>query len=217
VQGEGGYMPANTAFMRGLRERCDAHDLLLVADEIQAGYGRTGRFWSIEHFETQPDIVLTAKGLASGFPLSAFGANEALMARGWPGSQGGTYGGNAVSCAAALATLDVFEEEGLVENAAERGEQLRAELARMAGEHPEMADIRGKGLLLGVEILDGDGKPDGQRVARIKKEAEQRQLLLLTCGAHGQVVRWLPPLIVTAEQIDEALGKFEEALKASAA
>ena len=216
VQGEGGYVPANAAFMRGLRERCDEHGMLLVVDEVQAGYGRTGRFWSHEHFDVVPDVVITAKGLASGFPLSAFAATERLMAKGWPGSQGGTYGGNAVACAAALATLDVIEEENLVENAAAMGERLRERLEKIRKKHAAIADIRGMGLMLGAEIQNADGQPDGERAARITNEAEKRGLLLLRCGPYNkEVVRWLPPLIVNQEQIDEATDIFEQAMAAT--
>ncbi|MCK8517150.1 aminotransferase class III-fold pyridoxal phosphate-dependent enzyme [Methylonatrum kenyense] len=214
VQGESGYVPANTAFMQGLRERCDAHKLLLIADEIQSGYGRTGKFWAHEHYGAHPDIVITAKGLASGFPLSAMGANQELMGKGFPGSQGGTYGGNAVACAAALATLDVIEEEGLVENAAEQGAHLRQRLDQIQAAFPEIGDVRGKGLMIGTEMVSADGKPDGDRAMRVLKAAEKRGLLLIRCGAYGgQIVRWLPPLIVTREQIDFAMDVFEDVLK----
>src|SRR5699024_4638288 len=124
VLGEGGYIPGNARFFAGLRERADRHGIVLVVDEIQTGWGRTGKFWGGEHFGIRPDVLLTAKGLASGFPLSAIAASSELMAKAWPGSQGGTYGANAVACAAALATLDVIEDEKLVDNAAERGTQL---------------------------------------------------------------------------------------------
>src|SRR5918998_458183 len=132
VLGEGGYIPANTAFMQGLRERADRNGILLVVDEVQTGWGRTGRFWGHDHFGVRPDVLVTAKGLASGFPLSGIAASGELMAKAWPGSQGGTYGGNAVACAAACATLDVIEEEGLVANAAEQGLRLRAALEDVA-------------------------------------------------------------------------------------
>src|SRR5699024_6127529 len=141
IQGEGGFMPANTKFMQGLRERADQHDMLLAVDEVQAGYGRSGKFWAHSHFDVQPDIVITAKGLASGFPLSAFGASAELMERGWMGSQGGTYCGNVVSCAAALATLDVIDEEGLVDNAAERGAQLFERLEALQSAESCIADV----------------------------------------------------------------------------
>lgn len=213
--GEGGYVPANSEFLAGLRERADEHGILLVVDEIQTGYGRTGKFWGHEHFGVSPDIMLIAKGLASGFPLSAMATSEELMAKAWPGSQGGTYGGNAVSCAAALATLDVINDEGLVDNAAARGEQLLAG-AREVGERTErIGDVRGLGLLVGTEFTTPDGKPDGATASAVHKAAAERGLLLLTCGAYGNVVRMIPPLIVTAEQVDSALEIWADAVSAA--
>ena len=145
VQGEFGYYPANTTFMQGLAERCKQHGILLICDEIQAGYGRTGKFWSHDHFAVQPDVVITAKGLASGFPLSAIAASEELMSKGMPGSQGGTYGANAVACAAALATLKVIDEEQLVANAAQQGERLLNQLTELQQRYSCIDTIRGKG------------------------------------------------------------------------
>lgn len=205
VLGEGGYVPANTEFMAGLRERADAHGILLVMDEIQTGFGRTGRFWGHEHFDVHPDIVLIAKGLASGFPLSGIAASKELMAKALPGSQGGTYGGNAVSCAAAVATLGVIQEEGLVQNAAERGRQL-LDGARLIGDKtPGIGDVRGLGLLVGSEFTKPDGEADPATAAAAQKAAAAKGLLLLTCGAYMNVVRMVPPLVVNAEQIDDAL------------
>lgn len=215
VQGEGGYIPATRAFLEGLRARCDEHGILLVVDEIQTGVGRTGRFWGHEHFEVRPDVVITAKGLASGFPLSAFAAPAELMARGRQGSQGGTYGGNAVACAAALATLEVVEREGLVARAAELGDRLRKRLDTVAADLPAAADVRGLGLMVGVELADEAGRPDGATATQVLREATDRGLLLLTCGAHGQVVRFIPPLVVTEDQIDEGAEIFAEALAAA--
>lgn len=212
VQGEGGYVPATAEFVRGVRERCDRHGILLVADEIQTGVGRTGRFWGMEHFEVTPDVVITAKGLASGFPLSAFGAPRDLMAKGWTGSQGGTYGGNAVACAAALATLDVVRDEGLVERAAVVGEHLRASLRALAEDHPAIGDVRGLGLMVGVELVGEDGGPSGELAERVLKEANARGLLLLTCGYANQVIRFIPPLVVTEAHTDEAVEIFAQAL-----
>ncbi len=218
VQGESGYIPASTAFMQGLRERCDRYGMLLIVDEVQAGYGRSGKFWSHQHFDVQPDMLITAKGLASGFPLSAFAAPADLMAKGWAGSQGGTYGGNAVACAAALATLDVIDAEGLVENAAEQGAHLRARLEALQARFPEIGEVRGMGLMQGTEMVDGDGRPDGERAQRLLKACEARGLLLIRCGPYGHpVVRWLPPLIVQRDQVDQAMDIFEEALQATAA
>jgi len=205
VLGEGGYVPANTEFMAGLRERADAHGILLVMDEIQTGFGRTGKFWGHEHFDVHPDIVLIAKGLASGFPLSGIAASKELMAKAWPGSQGGTYGGNAVSCAAAVATLGVIQDEGLVENAAERGRQL-LDGARLIGDKtPGIGDVRGLGLLVGSEFTKPDGEADPATAAAAQKAAAAKGLLLLTCGAYMNVVRMVPPLVVNAEQIEDAL------------
>jgi 4-aminobutyrate aminotransferase len=205
VLGEGGYVPTPPAFLAGLRERADAHGILLIADEVQTGFGRTGRFWGHEHAEgVTPDILVTAKGLASGFPLSGIAAGEELMAKAWPGSQGGTYGGNAVACAAALATLDVIEEEGLVANAAEQGVALRAGLQEVAADNPGIADVRGLGLMVGNEFCTPDGAPDAAAATRAHAAAAEAGLLLLTCGPYGNVVRMIPPLIVTAEQVNEA-------------
>ena len=204
VLGEGGYIPANTRFLEGLRERADRHGILLVLDEVQTGWGRTGRFWGKDHFGVEGDVMITAKGLASGFPLSGIAAPAALMEKVWPGSQGGTYGGNAVACAAAIATLDVIEDEHLVENAADRGRQLREALENVASRHKAITDVRGLGLMLGNEFRDADGHPDGATAAAVQQEAARRGLLLLTCGAWGQVVRFIPALVVQPDQVDEA-------------
>ncbi len=208
VLGEGGYVPAPDAFLQGLRERADAHGFLLVADEVQTGFGRTGTFWGHEPSGIVPDIVITAKGLASGFPLSAIAAPEALMAKAWPGSQGGTYGGNAVSCAAALATLDVIEEEGLVDNAARMGDRLRQGLEKVAQASPLIGDVRGRGLMLASEFTSG-GRPDAAAALRAQQAAVRHGLLLLTCGPAGNVVRMIPPLVVDGDQVDAALTAWE--------
>jgi 4-aminobutyrate aminotransferase len=205
VLGEGGYVPANPAFMAGLRERADKHGILLVVDEIQTGFGRTGRFWGHDHFGVRPDIVLIAKGLASGFPISGMATSEELMAKALPGSQGGTYGGNAVACAAAIATLEVIQQEGLVENAAERGRQLLEGARVIADKSPSIGDVRGLGLLVGSEFTTPDGEPDTAKAQAAQKAAYANGLLLLTCGAYMNVVRMVPPLVVDAEQVDEAL------------
>lgn len=211
VLGEGGYIPGNTAFFQGLRERADQHGILLVMDEVQTGFGRTGRMFGHQHFDVRPDIITLAKGIASGFPISGIAASEELMSKAWPGSQGGTYGGNAVACAAAVATLGVIKEEGLVENSAARGTQL-LEGARAAA-IDGIGDVRGLGLLVGSEFTAADGTPDSARAAKAQQTAAQKGLLLLTCGAHMNVVRMIPPLVVTAEQVDEALGIWAEVLK----
>jgi 4-aminobutyrate aminotransferase len=214
VLGEGGYVPANERFLTGLRERADEHGILLVIDEVQTGFGRTGKFWGGDHFNARPDILVTAKGLASGFPLSGIAASSELMAKAWPGSQGGTYGANAVACAAAVATLDVIRDEGLVQNSAQRGAQLKEALQIVADKHDEITDVRGLGLMIGNEFRDADGKPDPATATAAQQEAARRGLLLLTCGAWGQVVRFIPALVVTADQVDEAVGIWADAVNA---
>lgn len=219
VLGEGGYVPANERFLAGLRERADRHGALLIVDEVQTGVGRTGRFWGHQHFtgndRVLPDILISAKGLASGFPLSAIAAPRSVMEKAWPGSQGGTYGGNAVACAAAIATLDVIREEKLVDNAAEQGARLIAGLREAAAGRLEIGDVRGLGLMVASEFVDADGRPDQAAAGRVQQEAVSRGLLLLTCGPMGNVVRMIPPLVVTAEQVDEALGVWSAALDAA--
>jgi 4-aminobutyrate aminotransferase len=212
VLGEGGYVPANTAFMQGLRERADRHGILLVVDEVQTGWGRTGRFWGHDHFDVRPDLLITAKGLASGFPLSAIAARADLMAKAWPGSQGGTYGGNAVACAAAIATLDVIREEGLVDNARVTGAALAAGLERVAANTAGIGDVRGLGLMLGNEFVTADGQPDAATAQRAQQKAAELGLLLLTCGPFGNVVRMIPALVVTKEQVDDALAIWTAAV-----
>jgi 4-aminobutyrate aminotransferase len=214
VLGEGGYVPASTRFMAGLRERADQHGIRLVIDEVQTGFGRTGEFWGADHFDVTGDILITAKGLASGFPLSAIAAPEEIMDQAWPGSQGGTYGANAVACAAALATLDVIQEEKLVDNAAERGAELRAALQGVADQHAAITDVRGLGLLLGNEFRDAEGRPDGATAAAAQQEAARRGLLLLTCGGWGQVVRFVPALVISSDQITEGAAIWADAVAA---
>jgi 4-aminobutyrate aminotransferase len=214
VLGEGGYVPGNARFFAGLRERADRYGILLVLDEVQTGWGRTGRFWGHDHFDFEPDILITAKGIASGFPLSAIAAPDDLMAKAWPGSQGGTYGANAVACAAALATMDVIRDEDLVGNAERQGAALRAALVDVAGKFPQITEVRGLGLMLGNEFRDADGVPDGAMASAAQQEAARRGLLLLTCGAWGQVVRFIPALVVQPDHIQEAAGVWADSVAA---
>ncbi|HET8601987.1 MAG TPA: aminotransferase class III-fold pyridoxal phosphate-dependent enzyme [Segeticoccus sp.] len=214
VLGEGGYVPGNTRFFAGLRERADQYGIQLVVDEVQTGWGRTGKFWGEDHFDLKPDVLVTAKGLASGFPLSGIAASSELMAKAWPGSQGGTYGANAVACAAAIATLDVIEEEKLVENSAARGAELKDALAKVAADHPQITDVRGLGLLIGNEFRDADGNPDGKTASAAQQEAARRGLLLLTCGPWGEVVRFIPALVLDSDQVNEAARIWGEAVAA---
>ncbi|MBC9824062.1 aspartate aminotransferase family protein [Terrabacter sp. MAHUQ-38] len=213
VLGDGGYLPAPVSFLQGLRERADRHGITLILDEVQTGVGRTGTFWGHDPAGITPDVLITAKGLASGFPLSAIAAPEALMSKAWPGSQGGTYGGNAVSCAAALATLDVVERDRLVENSATQGARLIEALREIAQDTKTVADVRGRGLMVGCEFVDPDGTPRPDLATGAQQAAIDEGLLLLTCGTRGNVVRFIPPLIVTPEQIDEGVEAWRRALK----
>lgn len=214
VLGEGGYVPGNKRFFDGLRERADKYGILLVVDEIQTGWGRTGKFWAGEHFGIEADVMTTAKGIASGFPISAIAARGELMDKAWPGSQGGTYGANAVACAAALATMDVIRDEHLVDNAATQGTALREALQVVADKHAQIVDVRGLGLMLGNEFRDAQGNPDGASAAAVQQEAARRGLLLLTCGAWSQVVRFIPALVVNGEQVEEAASIWQDAVAA---
>ena len=212
VQGEGGYIVPPASFMRGLRQICDEHGILLIADEVQTGFGRTGRFFAVEHFGVTPDIMTIAKGLASGLPLSGVVARRDLMERWHPGSHGGTYGGNAVACAAAVATMQAIQEDGLVDNAARLGVVLKAELAAVQGRRPAIGDVRGLGLMVGVELVTADGAPDAALCKRVLAGCRERGLLLLNCGPYDNVVRFIPPLVVDEDQIRRAVRIFEEAL-----
>ncbi|MCX5043682.1 aminotransferase class III-fold pyridoxal phosphate-dependent enzyme [Aldersonia sp. NBC_00410] len=213
VLGDGGYLPTPPRFLDGLRERADRHGIVLIIDEVQAGVGRTGKFWGHEYSTATPDIIITAKGLASGFPISAIAASSELMSKAWPGSQGGTYGGNAVAAAAAVATLDVVREEGLVENARVRGDQLGAALQELQAQHPQIGDVRGLGLMQALEFTTAEGEPDPAAAVAVQQAAVDQDLLLLTCGGYGNVVRVVPALIVRADEIADGVQRLAAALK----
>ena len=213
VLGEGGYVPAPDLFLRELRGLADRHGILLVVDEVQTGFGRTGRFFCLEHPGIEPDILVMAKGMGSGMPISGIASRAELMARWRPGTHGGTYGGgNALAAAAAAVTVEVIQEEGLAENAAARGQQLLQGLQELQAESPVLGDVRGRGLMVGCEFTSPAGKPDPTTASAVQQACLARGLLLLTCGTYNNVVRWIPPLIVTPEQVDWALGVFAEAL-----
>lgn len=212
VLGEGGYVPAPAAFLRGLRERCDRHGILLLVDEIQCGFGRTGTMWAHEPSGIAPDVMLMAKCIASGMPMSAIAAPRPLMEKWQPGSHGGTYGGgNAVVMAAARATVAVLREEGLAENARRMGEALAGGLRALARRHASIGEVRGPGLMQAVELRRDLSDPK-KTTERVTKACAARGLLLLSCGTYGNVVRWIPPLVVRREQIDEALAIFDGVL-----
>lgn len=212
LQGEGGYRPAPPGFLAKLRELCNKHGILLVCDEIQSGAGRTGKWFAFQHHDIVPDIVLMAKGMASGMPIGAVITSDKIMA--WPeGAQGSTFGGNPICCAAAVATLNLIESE-LMANAAKRGPQLLAGLREIAEKRGTLADVRGVGLMVGVDVVDRrTGKLDPALRGRILQSAFQRGLVLLPCGECG--IRFCPPLCIDAPQIDTGLKVFDEALVAA--
>jgi 4-aminobutyrate aminotransferase len=207
VQGEGGYIPAPPGFLAGLRSICDEHGILLVADEVQSGIGRTGRFWAIEHDGVEPDIVLAGKGLASGLPLGAIIAKAGTMS--WPpGSHGSTFGGNPVACAAALATIDLVTS-GLQQNAAAMGARFEAALAGVAKRQPLIQAVRVRGLMVGLDF------PDHDLAVAVEQACFRRGVLVLTCGERS--VRLAPPLVIGPEQVDTGVAVFEDAIAEVAA
>lgn len=212
VLGEGGYVSAPDGFIQELRKVCTENDILLIVDEVQSGMGRTGKFFAFEHAGIEPDIIVMAKGLGSGVPISAIASHRALMEKWIPGTHGGTYGGgSAVAAAAALATIEVMRDEGLVENAAIIGQYLMDGLRKLQVKYPVISDVRGRGLMVGVEFKR-EGQPDAETTKAVQGACLKRNLLLLTCGTYENVIRWIPPLIVTTEQIDSALKIFAESL-----
>jgi len=215
VLGEGGYHPAPPAFLRGLRAFCDENEILLIADEVQTGYGRTGRMWAFEHAGIVPDVVCIAKAVANGLPLSALATSRALQERWGKGAHGSTYGGNPVACAAGIAVLETIEREGLLENAARRGAELTAGLRSMMAEDERIGDVRGPGLMIGVELVSDakSRRPGGALANRVQEKAAELGLLLLTCGPEHQVIRWIPPLDVSPAEVAEGLEIFGEALR----
>jgi 4-aminobutyrate aminotransferase len=214
VMGEGGYNPAPASFLRELRAMCDEHGILLIADEVQSGYGRTGKMWAFEHAGIVPDVVCVAKAIANGLPLSAIVSSRALQERWGRGAHGTTYGGNPVACAAGLAVLETFRDEGLVENAVVRGAELMTGLGAIAAEDDRIGDIRGLGLMVGVEFTRdrATGEPDGMLPDRLMAACADAGLLVLTCGRQHEVMRWIPPINVSAAEIAEAVEIFGETL-----
>jgi 4-aminobutyrate aminotransferase len=210
IQGEGGYIIPPMGFYPALRELCDKHEILLIVDEVQCGMGRTGKWWAIEHFEVEPDVVTSAKGIASGLPLGACIARKSVMD--WPrGVHGNTFGGNPIACAAALATIDLIENE-YMENAVVVGQYASDALHEIMAHHPSIGDVRGIGLMIGVEFVkDRKSKVPAEGLTnRVVELAFERGLVLLSCGK--SVMRIAPPLCITKEEIDEGLKIFDEAI-----
>ena len=212
VLGEGGYVVPPTSFMQELRKLCSEHGIMLIADEIQSGFGRTGRWFAHEYFNIQPDIITVAKGLGSGLPISGVISTQEIMKKWIPGSHGGTFGGNAVAAAGAVATIRAMRDENMLQNALDRGAQLVAGLKSLQAQYPNIGDIRGLGLMIGTEFRTADHQADKNTAKAVVHACQERGMLLLTCSTWDNTIRWIPPLVVKAEEIDKGLSIFAEAL-----
>ena len=216
VQGEGGFIVAPQEFVSGVRAICDRHGIVLVVDEVQTGFGRTGRMFAIEHYGVEPDLMTVAKSIAAGLPLSGVLGKAEIMDAPGDSAVGGTFVGNPVAQAAALAVLDVFEEEGLVERAERIGETIRGRMLAWQESHSQIGDVRGLGAMLAIEYVRDPvtKEPAPELAARVAEEAAQRGLLLLKAGTYSNCNRVLCPLVITDSELDEALGAWEDALDA---
>ncbi|GEN54524.1 aspartate aminotransferase family protein [Halobacillus faecis] len=212
VQGEGGYIVPPKSFLEKLRTLCDEHGILLIFDEIQTGFGRTGEMFAYQHFGVKPDILTLAKGIAAGFPLSAIVAPKKIMEQ-WPaGTHGGTYGGNPVACAASLASIDILEKEGLP-NAKNQGAYFKEALFQLKERVQGIGDVRGVGLMLAIELRKEDGSPDPDMLSKIRTVALDEGIILLGCGTKKNVLRFIPPTTVKREEIDRVINVVERVLK----
>ncbi|MBD8492276.1 4-aminobutyrate--2-oxoglutarate transaminase [Pseudomonas syringae] len=217
VQGDGGFLVAPNAFLQALRALCTRHGIVLILDEIQAGFGRTGTMFGFQHAGIQPDLVTVAKSLAGGMPLSGVVGRAEIMDAPTPGGLGGTYGGNAVACAAALAVLDLFEEQDLLAQGEALATQLHGGLLALQKRYPRIGDVRGLGFMQAIEMVADDAarSPDAALAQQVIDEARRAGLLVIKCGVHRNVVRFLAPLVTTPEQVAEALQMLETALTAT--
>ncbi|MEI8356585.1 MAG: aspartate aminotransferase family protein [Deltaproteobacteria bacterium] len=213
VLGEGGYFPAPNSFLLALRELCTKEGIMLIFDEVQSGMGRTGRWFAAEHHGVAPDILVLAKGIASGFPLSAVVSRSELMRR-WPeGAHGTTFGGNPVSCAASIATIEVIREEGLLEKSSLIGTAAIARLGELANAHPLIGSVRGYGYMIGIELVDSLGKPDTEACRKVLDYCLSKGLILISCGVERNIIRFIPPLIATEDEVNLALDILEAGVK----
>jgi len=216
VQGEGGFYVAPKELMVALRRICDEHGIVLIDDEIQSGFGRTGKFFAIEHYGVEPDLMTVAKSLAGGFPLAGVVGRADIMDAPEPGGLGGTYAGNAVACAATVGVIEVFEQEKLLEKSVAQGEQIMARLKaiKAKGKGMPMGDIRGLGAMIAFEVVTkhGGNEPDAAGAKALAQKCLERGLLILTCGVHGDTVRLLCPLTASKEIVDEGLDILEQAI-----
>jgi 4-aminobutyrate aminotransferase/(S)-3-amino-2-methylpropionate transaminase len=215
VQGDGGFLAAPPDFLQRLRAITAQHGIVLIADEIQTGFGRTGTIFAFEQAGIRPDLITVAKSLAGGLPLSGVVGRAEMMDAPLPGGLGGTYGGNALACAAALAVLDTFEQDGLLERSVALAERLRTGLAALKQRHGAIGDARGLGFMQAIEMVDSVGTPDAAMAQRVIDAARDRGLLVIKCGVHLNVIRFLAPLVTTDAQMDEALAILGDALAAA--
>jgi len=216
VQGEGGYVPAPPKYLKGLRELCTRHGILLIFDEVQTGFGRTGKWFAAETYGIVPDIMVLAKAIASGMPLSAIVSRPELH-RAWPqGAHGSTFGANPVSCAAALASIGVIEREGLIERGAKTGEHMKGRFLEFQSRFPFIGDVRGMGLMVGMEFINRDGSPAGDLVKKVLAMCFEEKMLFYSCGVFKQCIRFMLPLNVRREDLDEGLDRFGRVLERAA-
>ena len=214
IQGEGGFYPLPDGFLAELRAVCDQHGIILIVDEIQTGFGRTGRMFASEYEGVEPDIMTLAKGIAGGFPIAAVAGKAAIMDAPDPGGLGGTYAGSPLGCAAGLAVLDIIDKESLCERSTEVGKRLMDALHRLQSEYPDrIGDVRGKGAMVAMELVrDGDvNQPDAELTRALSVRAAELGLILISCGVRGNVIRILAPLTIPFEHLDEGIGILEQA------
>lgn len=214
VQGEGGYLPAPKEFLTKLREICDRFGILLIFDEVQSGYGRTGELFAKDHYGIQPDILTSAKGIANGIPLSAVIGKSEYMDQWEPGAHGGTFGGNPLACAAGIAVLDIMNNDFL-QHVSKIGTYFTARLRELQEKYPIISSVRGLGLMVAVELRDKNKEPATELVTQIRKEALERHLILLNCGVFHNVIRFIPPLIIEKSDVDKAITILDASLDAS--
>jgi 4-aminobutyrate aminotransferase len=210
VLGEGGYSPAPPVFLRKLRELCTEHGILLIFDEVQSGMGRTGNWFAANHYGITPDIMTIAKGIASGFPLSALVSTREIMEKWLPGAHGTTFGGNPVSCAASLATINVIEEEKLLDKSRLLANRAMVRLNRIAGINPAIGDVRGIGLMIGIEFVTEAGAPNREACQKVLDFCLAKGLIMINCGPERNIIRFIPPLTTTLAQLDTAMTILEE-------
>ncbi len=212
VLGEGGYVVPPKNFLAELRKIADKHGILLIVDEVQSGFGRTGKMFATDYTGVEPDVILMAKGIAGGMPLAAFATRREISSKWLPGRHGSTFGGNPVSCAAALATIDVLQSEKLPERAYTLGKQIMDRLHAFAKDKAYIGEVRGQGLMIGIEFIDKDGKPSKEMAEKVAERCFENKLMILTCGNHGQVIRLIPPLNLSDAEVESGMSILEKAM-----